>query len=112
MKNTNSGDINNETFSTIIESNAGNTTYTHQGKNPNENMATKKSDIQQNITRDTEQSLKKKPKKKVHPWIWTFVEIFLGVIPQLRENPGIISSVLQILTIGSALSKFYFNLWM
>ena len=111
MKYTDSGDINNETFTTIMESSTSNAAYIHEVKEPNKNMTTNKKDIQQNVTRDTEQVLKKKTEKMVHPWLWTFVAILLGVNPQSRENPGIISSVLQILTIGSALSKVYLDLW-
>ena len=108
MKYADSEDKINETFTTIMESNTANTAYTHEGKEPNNNTSAKKKDIQQNVTRVTEQALTKKTEKKVHPWLWTFVAILLGVNPQSRENPGIISSVLQILTIGSALSKFLF----
>ena len=54
---------------------------------------------------DKEKLLKKKLADQVHPWLWQLISITLGVDPQRRENPGVVSCVLELLTVGSALGN-------
>ena len=61
---------------------------------------------------DKEKLLKKKLAKQVHPWLWQLISITLGVDPERRENPGVVSCILELLTVGSALGnnfRFIFN---
>ena len=63
---------------------------------------------------DKEELLKKKLAKQVHPWQWQLISITLGVDPQRRENPGVVSCILELLTVGSALGNnfsFILNLF-
>ena len=63
---------------------------------------------------DKEKLLKKKLAKQVHPWLWQLISITLGVDPQRRENPGVVSCILELLTVGSALGNnfsFILNLF-
>ena len=52
-----------------------------------------------------EKLLKKKLAKQVHPWLWQLISITLGVDPERRENPGVVSCILELLTVGSALGN-------
>ena len=57
---------------------------------------------------DKEKLLKKKLAKQVHPWLWQLISITLGVDPQRRENPGVVSCILELLTVGSALGNNFY----
>ena len=42
---------------------------------------------------------------QIHPYMWTVISAILGIDANSREKHGVISSILHILTIGSALSE-------
>ena len=98
--------MNNETFSTITESGAITSTLTNEPKTNDKGMAVKKKIRKPNIRRNDEHLSNNNPEKQINPWLWTIIAITLGVSPQSREDPGIFSTVLQIFTIGSAMSKY------
>ena len=60
---------------------------------------------QQNGKNDVERSAQKNFQKQIHPWLCTILATTLGIHPGTKENPGILSTTMQLLTIGSSLSK-------
>ena len=89
----------NETITSINNLDFGNDFRLDNGTVSNKRK-TKKENLP-----DKEKLFKRKPVKQVHPWLWQLISVTLGVDPQRRENPGVISSILELLTMGSALSN-------
>ena len=71
----------------------------------NGSTSNKKNSKKQNIPK-MENFLKTNRARQVHPWLWQLISIALGVDPQRRENPGVVSCILELLTVGSAISNF------
>ena len=68
-------------------------------------MSNKKNSKKQKIS-NMEDFLKSNSVRQVHPWLWQLISITLGVDPQRRENPGVVSCILELMTVGSAISNF------
>ena len=90
----------NETITSINNLGFGTEHHVNNGTKSNS-----KSFKKQNIS-NMEDFLKTNRVRQVHPWLWQLISIALGVDPQRRENPGVVSCILELLTVGSAISNF------
>ena len=90
----------NETITSINELEFGTEHHVHNGT-----MSNNENPKKQNIS-NMEDFLKTNRVRQVHPWLWQLISITLGVDPQRRENPGVVSCILELMTVGSAISNF------
>ena len=89
----------NETITSI-----NNLEFGMEYQSDNDSMPNKKKP-EKHYTSGKENFLRTKRVKQVHPCLWQLISITLGVDPQRKEDPGVVSSILELLTVGSALSN-------